>query len=195
MPYLLKSGRFLLEDLLSTLFFVILITLTHSIYLATGVAILVGVIQLAWTMARRKPVGPMQVLGLGLVVVMGGATLSTHDPRFVMVKPTIILGAIGLVMLKRGWMNRYLPDIVTELVPDLGLVFGYVWAGVMLTTAGANLVFALFADPRTWALFIGIVPLASKIALFLIQYATMRVVARRRYLARKVPDEAIIAGA
>lgn len=180
MRYALTAGLFLLEDLLSTVFFMVLISLTHDVTLATGAAIAIGAAQVALCWIRRKPVDAMQWLSLGLVIVMGGATLLTHDARFVMVKPTLVLTAIGVVMLKPGWMNRYLPPIVTDNAPRLGLTFGYVWAGMMFATAALNLVVALGTDPRTWALVMSIVPLASKVVLFLIQFAVMRVLVGRR---------------
>lgn len=33
------------------------------------------------------------------------------------------------MMLKRGWTNRYLPPIALEVVPDIAVVFGFVWLG------------------------------------------------------------------
>lgn len=190
MRYALTAGLFLLEDLLSTVFFMVLISVTHDITLATGAAIAIGVGQVALCWLRKKPVDAMQWLSLGLVVVMGGASLLTHDPRFVMFKPTVILTAVGVVMLKKGWMNRYLPPIVTDNAPGLGMTFGYVWAGMMFATAGLNLVVAFGTDPRTWALVMSTVPLVSKIALFLIQYATMRILVGRKVRAARVLESA-----
>ncbi|MDO9335466.1 MAG: intracellular septation protein [Caulobacteraceae bacterium] len=188
MRYALTAGLFLLEDLLSTVFFMVLISVTHDVVIATAAAIAIGAGQVALCWARRRPVDTMQWLSLGLVVVMGGATLLTHDPRFVMVKPTLVLTAVGVVMLKKGWMNRYLPPIVTNNAPGLGLTFGYIWAGMMFATAALNLVIALVTDPRTWALVMTTVPLASKLILFVIQYATMRILVGRRVRAALAAD-------
>lgn len=184
MPHLFKAGRFLIEDLLSTIFFVALFAITRNLYVATGMAIAVGVLQVGWSLARRRPVDTMQWLSLGLVVVMGGASLMTHDPRFVMIKPSVVLIAVGVVMLKPGWMNRYLPPIVSETAPEAGMVFGYIWAGLMFLTAVANVVVAMTMDAKAWAWFVGTVPLASKIALFFIQYLVIRLIVRRRVIAR-----------
>lgn len=185
MRYALTAGLFLLEDLLSTVFFMVLLGVTHDVTLATGAAIAIGVGQVALCWFRGKPVDAMQWLSLGLVVVMGGASLLTHDPRFVMVKPTVVLTAVGVVMLKKGWMNRYLPPVVTDNAPGLGMVFGYVWAGMMFATAALNLAVAFGTDPKTWALVMSTVPLASKIALFLIQFATMRILVGRKVRATR----------
>ena len=70
-----------------------------------------GFAQIAYLKLRRSPIDAMQWMSLGLVVVFGGASLLTHDPRFIMFKPTLIYVAIGAVMLKRGWMTRYMPPV------------------------------------------------------------------------------------
>ena len=60
----------------------------------------------------------MTYASLALVIVLGSATLLTNDPRFVLAKPSIAHFAIGAIMLKRGWMLRYMPPIVTETIPE-----------------------------------------------------------------------------
>jgi hypothetical protein len=77
-------------------------------------------------------------------------------------------------------MNRYLPPIAVAVVPDLGYVFGYVWAGLMFGSAALNIALALTLDPITWSATMSIWGIASKVALFLIQYATMRTIGMRR---------------
>ena len=102
----------------------------------------------------------------------GTATFLTADPFFVMIKPTIIYVVVGLVMLKRGWMLRYIPPIARHAVPDLAVTFGYVWAGLMFFSAALNIVLALNLDVATWAAVKSTWAIGSKVALFLIQYVT-----------------------
>jgi len=122
----------------------------------------------------------MQWLSIGLVVASGAATMLTNDARFVMLKPTVIYCIVGAYMLRPGWMNRYLPPIAVEIVPDLAYIFGFVWAGLMFGSAALNIVLALTLDPVTWSATMSIWGIASKVTLFLIQYATMRLVGVRR---------------
>jgi intracellular septation protein len=184
MSGLFHAGKWLLMDLLSTIFFLVVFSLTRNIFVATGMGIGIGVAQVAWLKLRARPVDLMQWMSLGLVVVFGGATLITHNPHFVMVKPTLIYLAIGAVMLRPNWMARYVPAAGMAEGGDLVAVFGYVWAGLMFFTAAANLVLAL-GEPKLWLEFLAVFPLGSKLALFFIQYAVMRVVIlqRRRRLA------------
>ena len=177
---LFHAGRFLLEDLVSTLAFVGLYAIFHSIYLATFLAIAIGISQIAYTRFRRRAVDVMQWLSLFLVVVFGGATLLTHDARFIMVKPTLIYTAVALVMCKPGWMLRYMPPIAVARAGDVIGAFGYVWSAMMFCTGLANLLLDVYASHETWAWFIGVVPLASKFALVLVQYLTTRFIIVRR---------------
>ena len=179
MSGLFYAGKWLLLDLLSTVFFVIVFSVTDNIYVATGMGIAIGVAQVLYLKARSRPIDLMQWMSLGLVVVFGGATLLTHNPHFVMVKPTLIYIAVGVVMMQRGWMMRYIPPVAVPLGGDLIVGFGYVWAGLMFFTAAANLALA-FGDPKLWVTFLAVFPAGSKIVLFFIQYATMRVVITRR---------------
>jgi intracellular septation protein A len=107
-----------------------------------------------------------------------------------MVKPSVIYTIVGIVMLKPGWMNRYLPPVAIEIIPDIAVIFGYVWAALMFFSAALNLVVALNFSVVTWSEFMSIYGLVSKAALFLIGYATMRTIGRRRYRAQMAPAQA-----
>lgn len=179
MSGLFYAGKWLLLDLLSTVFFLVVFSVTNNIYIATAMGIGIGVAQVAWLKLRARPVDLMQWMSLGLVVVFGSATLLTHNPHFVMVKPTLIYIAVGVVMMKRGWMTRYIPPVAMEDGADLITGFGYIWAGLMFFTAAANLVLAM-GDPKLWVTFLAVFPAGSKIALFFVQYLTMRVVITQR---------------
>ncbi len=185
MRILLHAGKFLALDMASTLFFLALFAVTHNIPLSVALGMVLGVAQIGWQLAARRPIDTLQWMSLALVMVSGAATLLTHDARFMMVKPTLIYLVVGVTMLKKGWMNRYLPPIALEAAPDLGARFGYVWAGLMLFSAALNLVVAFNYDPLTWAGAMSIWAMGSKIALFLIQYAVMRWVGGRRRRAER----------
>jgi intracellular septation protein len=180
---LIHAGKFLIDDLLSTLLFVGIYAVSHDIYLATGIAIALGLGRIAYLRAKGVRIDVMQWLSLGLVIVFGGATLLTQNPVFVKLKPTFVYTAVAAVMLRPGWMNRYMPVLGRDRSADVALVFGYVWAAVMFATAVANLGVALFASTFVWTWFIFLFPLVSKILLILVQYLTTRTIVRRRIRA------------
>jgi intracellular septation protein len=177
---LIHAGKWLLADLLSTLVFLVLYEATGSLYLAVGVGIALGIGQMAYLRLRGAAIDRMQWLSLGLVIVFGGAALVTHNPRFIMIKPTLIYCIVGGAMLMPGWMNRYMTPIARTWGGDVTFVFGYVWAALMFATALGNLGFALVARPALWAWYLAVFPLASKVALVGIQYVVTRTIVRAR---------------
>lgn len=188
---LIYAARPLVLDFLATIVFLVLVALKVDAAIAAGVAIAIGVAQVAILKVINRPVAPLQWLGLALVLVFGTASLLTHDMRFLMVKPTIIYLLVGAFMLQRGWMLRYLPPIAAGHGEDVMVVFGYVWAGLMFVSGIANAVVAV-AFTAHWVVFMAIFPTASKVALFAVQYLTMRTVVRRRIIAaREVPEGAV----
>jgi len=181
MRNLFNAGKVLLLDMAATIFFLVLFLLTHNVVLSVLLGMALGIAQIGWQLARKKPVDTMQWMSLFLVLGAGTVTLITNDPRFVMVKPSVIYVIVGVVMLKRGWLNRYLPPIALELMPDVAIVYGYTWSGLMFFSAALNLVVALNAGVVTWSLTMSIWGIASKAVLFLAGYAALRMIGRRRY--------------
>lgn len=182
MKGLFYAARPIISDMFSTIIFAALFSLTSNIYISTAAAVAMGVGQVLWEKLRGEPVPGMQWASLGLVTVLGGATLFTGDPRFVMVKPTIVYITIGLAMMQKDWMGRYIPEEAKPYLPEsLIIAMGYVWAGLMFFTAAANLGVAVFMGHKAWVAFIAVFPLASKIVLFALHYGGFRLVALRNH--------------
>jgi intracellular septation protein A len=187
--------RPLLNDLFSTFLFAGLIIAGVDALAATVIAMLVGVAQLAAQLLARKPIAPLQWASLGLVVLFGGASLVFHDPRFLMAKPSVVYAIIAAFMLRRGWMLRYMPPVAVGHGEHLMIAYGYVWAGLMIVSGVANLIVAI-AFPDSWAMYKAIFPLASKGALFLVQYAHMhREVKSKVIAAQRAAAEPMLAPA
>jgi intracellular septation protein len=184
MKNLVQAGKLLLLDMASTFFFLVLYLLTGNIPLSVVLGMALGVVQIGWQFARHKPIDTMQWMSLFLVLGSGTVTLITQDPRFVMIKPSVIYVIVGIVMLKPGWMNRYLPPIAMELVPDVAFILGYVWAGLMFFSAALNLIVALNFSVAMWSAAMSIYAITSKAVLFLIGYVVMRAIGVRRRRAQ-----------
>jgi intracellular septation protein len=176
-----QSLRQLLSDFLSAILFLVVYAVSGSLFTAAAIAVVAGLAQFARLRLTGRRVEPMQWTGLGLVVVLGGATLLTQNPRFMMIKPTIVHFAVAVVMLRRGWMIRYLPEIVLRNVPEPTIVAaGFAWAGLLAALGLANLFIALRFDFVTWAWFISAGSVGAKLAAFALQYGVFRAIVRQR---------------
>lgn len=153
--------RTLLLDLSSGLLFFVVLLGTGNIYIATGVGIAAGLAIVACMMAHQRPVDIMQWLGLALVVVLGGTTIVTRDPRFVMFKPSVLQVCLGGMALRPGWMVRYLPKRATERAPRrLIVVTGYVYSATLFALAIVNAILANRGDQKLWAAYNAVGPAA-----------------------------------
>ena len=161
-------------DFFSTIVFLAIYLSTDNVLLATGVAIAGAIAQVIYARVRGKELGYMTWASLALVIVLGSATLLTHDPRFVLAKPAIGHVAIGVIMLKRGWMLRYLPPIVTDTIPEYVTFAGFAWAALMFVLAAGTIGVAMTGDMKLWTFYVTVVLIGAKLAAFGIQYAAFR---------------------
>jgi intracellular septation protein len=170
----------LLTDFLSTIVFLVLYLTSGSVVLATSVAIAGSVAQVVYSRIKGQPLSFMTYASLALVIVLGSATLLTSDPRFVLAKPSIAHFAIGAIMLKRGWMLRYLPPIVTDTIPEYVTIAGYAWAALMFALGLGTIAVALTGDLRLWTIYVSVVAVGAKFVAFAVQYVAFRILVTNR---------------
>jgi intracellular septation protein len=170
----------LATDFLSTILFLAIYLITDNVLLATVVAIAGAIAQVIYSRVKGKPLGFMTYASLALVIVLGSATLLTNDPRFVLAKPAIGHFAIGAIMLKRGWLLRYLPPIVTETIPEYVTLAGFAWAALMFALGCGTIAVALTGDMKLWTFYVTVVLVGAKFAAFAIQYVAFRILVTNR---------------
>ena len=173
----------LATDFFSTIVFLVVYLTTDNIVLATSVAIAGAIAQVIWSRIKGKELGFMTWASLALVIVLGTATILTHDPRFVLAKPAIAHFAIGAIMLKRGWMLRYMPPIVTENIPEYVTFAGYAWAALCFALAAGTIAVAWTGDMKLWTYYVTVVLVGAKLAAFAIQYVAFRLLVGSRLRA------------
>ena len=161
-------------DFFSTIVFLAIYLATDNIVLATSVAIAGAVGQVVYSRIKGKDLGYMTWASLALVIVLGAATILTRDPRFVLAKPAIAHFAIGAIMLKRGWMLRYMPPIAVETIPEYITFAGYAWAVLMFALGAGTIAVALTGDLKLWTIYVSVVAVGAKIAAFAVQYVAFR---------------------
>ena len=177
----------MLFDSLGVLVFAVLLAAGAGIVPAVVAGTVVAVTVIGYELVRGHRIAALQWISLASVLFTAAATLLTGDPRFVMAKPTIVYLIVGSVMLRKGWLNRYIPPEQLAIVGDVMDRFGMIWAALMFASAGLNLVVALFFT-AWWPLFIGIFPLASKFGLFAVHVAVVHFVTQAR-LRRRASGE------
>jgi intracellular septation protein len=173
-------------DFLSAIVFLVVYLLTDNVVLAASVAIAGAIAQVIHARVKGRELGFMTWASLALVIVLGTATILTRDPRFVLAKPSIAHFAIGAIMLKRGWMLRYMPPIVAETAPEYVTAAGYAWAALMFALGAGTIIIASTGDLKLWAFYISVIAGGAKVLAFAVQYAVFRLVvtSRRRAAAR-----------
>lgn len=115
-----------------------------DIYLATGVAIVAGVLQLGIHWLRRRRLETMHLVTLGLLIVFGGATLLLHDEMYIKWKPTVVNWLFAAAFLgshcigKRPLMQRMLGRNI-ELPQTVWTRLNLAWGSFFLLVGAINL--------------------------------------------------------
>jgi intracellular septation protein len=171
------------SDFLSTIIFLGVYLTTGSLALATVLAIAGAAVQVIHARLRGESLNFMAYASLALVIVLGSATLLTNDPRFMLAKPSIAHFAIGAIMLKRGWMLRYMPPIVVETIPEYVTLAGYAWAMLMFALGFGTIAVALTGDLRLWTIYVSVIAIGVKVIAFAVHYVLFRVLVTNRIRA------------
>ena len=175
----------LATDFLSTIVFLAVYLATDNVVLATAVAIVGAVAQVIYARVKGQPLGFMTWASLALVIVLGAATLLTSDPRFVLAKPSIAHFAIGAIMLKRGWMLRYMPPIAAATIPEYVTIAGYAWAALMFVLGLGTIAVAATGDLKLYAFYVSVVMIGAKVLAFAVQYVAFRLLVTSRIRAAR----------
>lgn len=129
-----------------------------GIYVATGVAIAASVLQIAWVRYSTGKVQPMQWLGLGVIVLFGGATLVSHNDTFIKWKPTALYwlmgGAllVGQLVFKRNFI-RQMMGAQLQLPDHVWRTLNWAWTAFFVGMGLLNLWVAYTFDLDTWVSF------------------------------------------
>jgi intracellular septation protein len=129
-----------------------------GIYVATTVAIVATLLQLAWMRYSTGRTEPMQWLSLGVIVVFGGATLVAQDETFIKWKPTVLYWAmggallVGQVFFRRNWLQSLMKSQMA--LPDHAWrVMLWSWCGFFAVMGVLNIWVAYHFDTDTWVNF------------------------------------------
>ena len=129
-----------------------------AILVATAVAIVASIVQVAYVLARGRKVEPMLWLSVAVIVVFGGATIWLHDETFIKWKPTILYWLFGTILLagRVGWRRNFIRQL---LGPQISLPdpawdkLLWAWVGFFLFAGALNLFVAFSFPTDTWVNF------------------------------------------
>ena len=128
----------------------------QGIMVATAVAIVASICQIAWFMWKGK-VSVTHWLSLAIIVVFGGATLILQDEVFIKWKPTVLYGAfcavlvVGKVVFRRDLLAYVLKDLV--LPPEVWTRVTWSWAAFFAAMGALNWYVAFNFPTDTWVNF------------------------------------------
>jgi intracellular septation protein len=128
-----------------------------DIYVATAVAIVASVVQIAYFRWQRGKVQAVHWLSLAIIATFGGATLLLHDETFIKWKPTVlywlfaaILG-VGRLAFRRNLIAALMKDMT---LPDsIWARVTWMWVAFLLGMGAANLYVASHFSTSAWVNF------------------------------------------
>lgn len=130
----------------------------YDIYFATLVAMLASVFQVAFQKLKYNSFEHMHLISLGLILILGSATLFLHNPWFIKVKPTCIYWLFGLVFLFSSFIGK---KTVTQKLMEANIALpdfiwkrlNIAWAIYFLFIGIANLYVAFNYNTNIWVNF------------------------------------------
>ncbi len=147
----------LLLDFLPIVVFFVAFKL-FDIWVATGVAIVATVAQIAYLRWSTGKVEPMQWLSLGVIVLFGGATLLSHNETFIKWKPTVLywlMGgalAVGQLVFRRNLLKA-LMGAQMQLPDAAWRGMNWSWIGFFAAMGVLNLWVAYTFSTDAWVNF------------------------------------------
>jgi intracellular septation protein len=129
-----------------------------DIYVATGVAIVATIAQIAWLRYSTGKVEPMQWVSLGVIVLFGGATILAQSETFIKWKPTVLYWLMAGALLAgqlffRKNLLKSLMGAQMELPEPAWRVMNWSWIAFFAAMGVLNLWVAFNFDTDTWVNF------------------------------------------
>jgi len=125
---------------------------------ATAAAIVATIIQAGWSWVRNKKIEKMMMINLGIIIILGGATLALQDETFIKWKPTVLYWAFATVLLLSNMIFRKnlikaMMGSKMEMADPLWNKVNLSWAGFFLFMGCLNLYVAFNFDTDMWVNF------------------------------------------
>ncbi len=128
------------------------------VLLATLAVIVATFAQIGWLLARGKKIDTMLWVSLGLVTVLGGATVWFHNETFIKWKPSVLYWVMGTAFwLSQAVFKRNLLQLMIgqqlELPPAVWRNLNFMWIAFFAFMGLLNLYVAYSYSTDTWVNF------------------------------------------
>ena len=129
-----------------------------DIYVATAVAIVATIVQVAYLKLSGQKVQTMTWIGLGIIVVAGGATIIFKNEMFIKWKPTVLFSAMAIAIGVAQFIFKKNPIAVIFndqiQAPDfVWRKLSLAWMVFLLFVAVLNLYFVYYQSTDVWLYF------------------------------------------
>jgi intracellular septation protein len=130
----------------------------NAILFATAVAIVASILQVSLYFLKHHRFEAMHLVTLGLVIVLGGATLVFRDPTFIKWKPTVVNWLFGAAFLasqiftSKPLVQRMMSTAIT-LPTSIWSRLNLAWVIFFLVSGMANLYVAYQFTEAVWVNF------------------------------------------
>ena len=148
----------LLFDFLPIAIFFGVYKYTGDIIIATAVLIPATLIQMLVTWVRTHKMEKMQLVTLGLVIVLGGATVLLKDKTFIQWKPTVVNWLFAVAFLGSQYIGaknlvQRMMESAVELPSRVWTRLNLAWVVFFVLMGALNLVVAYSMSEEAWVNF------------------------------------------
>lgn len=144
-------------DLLPIIVFFIAYKL-YNIYIATATAIVAAIVQIGVSLTTGKKPDMMQLITLGMIILLGGATLFFRNEIFIKWKPTVVYWILGSVFAlaplftKKNLVQKMLDKSLS--LPEKGWnILNISWYSFFFFMGILNLIVVYSFDTDVWVNF------------------------------------------
>ena len=148
----------ILLDFLPVIVFFAVYKYTNDILIATAVLIPATVLQMLYSWKVQRKIETMQLVTLGLVVLLGGATLLFQDKAFIQWKPTVVnwlfaLGFLGTQFIGNKTVVERLMGSSIEMEQRIWRKLNLVWVIFFVVLGIINIYVAYSFSEEAWVNF------------------------------------------
>ncbi len=131
----------------------------YDIFIATGVAMAVSLMQISWLIYRKKHVEPMQWISFVIILLFGSLTILFHNEQFIKLKPTVLYWAFALILifgkfiLKVNFIQKLMGNQIQLKRESENFVWGYLnaaWILFLVILGALNLYVAYTYKSEIW---------------------------------------------